>query len=82
MSWLFGVGKDQGPPVVPQNPYLPPLPPGDGGDDKNKGGDQGQGGDKGSSKMQSYSFDSAALERAAKAAQELEKSCEYILEIG
>lgn len=78
MSWLFGVGKDQNPPQVPQNPFLPPMPPpGDGGDDQNKGG-QGQGGDnKGSSRSETYSFDSAALERAASAAKELEKSSKY-----
>ncbi|XP_005109167.1 ATPase family AAA domain-containing protein 3-A [Aplysia californica] len=61
MSWLFG-GKNP-----PQNaggfPQIP-LPPPDGSD----------GGDKGKKSQMEYSFDSSALERAAKAAKELENS--------
>ena len=61
MSWLFGMNKGQGgnPPQLP----LPPFPPD--GDDK---------GGKDKTKMDAYRFDSAALERAAKAAKELEAS--------
>ncbi|KAK2150461.1 hypothetical protein LSH36_404g02037 [Paralvinella palmiformis] len=70
MSWLFGLNKGQNvPDVPPQFPGLPPPPPGDSGSGKD--GDQGQ---SGSSKMEAYRFDSAALERAAKAAKELESS--------
>lgn len=61
MSWLFGSGKP--PPIPPNFPGQPGG--GDGSDDK--GG--------GKSRSDAYSFDSAALERAAKAAQTLERSC-------
>ncbi|XP_063223934.1 ATPase family AAA domain-containing protein 3 [Bacillus rossius redtenbacheri] len=61
MSWLFGYKSSQPPPGIPQFP----LPPGDGGDDKDK---------KGKSDMEAYRFDSSALERAARAAKELEQS--------
>lgn len=62
MSWLFGMGGGgQGPPSVP-------LPPSDGKD----GPDPPKPLTK--SEMESYRFDSAALERAAQAARELEKS--------
>ena len=72
MSWLFGMNKGQN---VPEFPPQFPLPPPDGGaDDGKKGSDTSQGQlDK--SKMDAYRFDSAALERAAKAAKDLEKSC-------
>ncbi|KAK0056454.1 ATPase family AAA domain-containing protein 3-A [Biomphalaria pfeifferi] len=63
MSWLFG-SKSQ-PPSTVGFPQVPP-PPGAGGSD----GDDGK---KRNSKME-YSFDSSALERAAKAAKELESS--------
>lgn len=77
MSWLFGMGKEQNiPDVAPQFP-LPPPPPG--------GGDDGDGKDGGSntkegqkSQMDAYRFDSAALERAAKAAKDLESSSKYM----
>ena len=69
MSWIFGVGKNQNTPDL-SSLGLPPPPPDDGG----KGG--GKGGDK-SSKMEAYRFDSAALERAAQAAKDLEKSSKY-----
>lgn len=69
MSWLFGMNKGQN---VPEFPPQFPLPPPDGGDDGKKGTDsQGQ---LDKSKMEAYRFDSAALERAAKAAKDLEKS--------
>ncbi|XP_076472724.1 ATPase family AAA domain-containing protein 3-like [Babylonia areolata] len=75
MSWLFGVGnKGQGDP--PQFP-VPPSSVGPGGD---AGGEDGKGGKGGGffggsgKQMDAYRFDSAALERAAKAAKELEQS--------
>jgi len=61
MSWLFGSGKP------------PPLPPNFPGQPGEGGGSDGKGGDK--TRSDAYSFDSAALERAAKAAQTLERSC-------
>ena len=70
MSWLFGIGKDQTIPEVP--PQL--FPPAGGGDGDDKGGKSGDSGQGQASKMDAYRFDSAALERAAKAAKELEKS--------
>lgn len=67
MSWLFGMNKGQpGTGDIPGFP-LPPPPP-SGGDD-GKGGGDGKIGDK-----SGYRFDSAALERAAQAAKELESS--------
>ncbi|XP_022344766.1 ATPase family AAA domain-containing protein 3-like [Crassostrea virginica] len=64
MSWLFGMGSGgQGPPQVP----LPPS-----GGDANDGSTPQKPLTK--SEMEAYRFDSAALERAAKAAKELEKS--------
>ena len=73
MSWLFGLGKGSGGSETPDfSSFLPP-PPGDDGGDKGDGGK-----DKASSKMEAYRFDSAALERAANAAKELERSRELI----
>lgn len=66
MSWLFGMGKSEPPPNF-ANLGLPP-PPNTGGDGNDGKSSQGQ------SKMEAYRFDSGALERAAKAAKELEKS--------
>ena len=76
MSWLFGMNKKQEPPVFPQ-------PPSDGA--PGGGGGGGGGGQPGehtprpaaSSAMEAYRFDSSALERAAQAAKDLEKSGEY-----
>jgi ATPase family AAA domain-containing protein 3A/B len=79
MSWLFGLrkgGPEQGEHGVPDH---------SGGDNANVGGGAGGGREDGSrnakkgdaglpSMMDSYRFDSAALERAAKAARELESS--------
>jgi len=66
MSWLFGVKK--GPPSdVDLSAFQLPTPGGGGSDDKSKDS-QGQ------KTMEAYRFDSAALERAAQAAKELEKS--------
>ena len=71
MSWIFGLNKGQQGGVD-----LPPFPgsPGSGGD----GGDDKSADRQGQNKsMEAYRFDSAALERAARAAKELEKSREY-----
>ncbi|CAJ0931807.1 unnamed protein product, partial [Mesorhabditis belari] len=62
MSWLFGLNK--APPQMPAE--FSGAPPSQGGDDKSQPKD-----DK-SSRM-AYSFDSTALERAAKAARDLER---------
>lgn len=63
MSWLFGVKPTA------------PVPPPDGGQGAPPPG-QGppQGAARGDGSQFNYSFDSTALERAAKAAKELEKS--------
>ncbi|XP_046396665.1 ATPase family AAA domain-containing protein 3 [Ischnura elegans] len=65
MSWLFGLRKDQNMPT--DIPQFPSPPAGAGG-----GGDSGD--NSGKSKMEAYRFDSSALERAAKAAKDLEAS--------
>lgn len=60
MSWLFGYRGNQPPPEAPQIP----IPPAEGGgDDKNT-----------KKAMEAYRFDSSALERAAQAAKDLERS--------
>jgi ATPase family AAA domain-containing protein 3A/B len=66
MSWLFGVG--------PKQPtQLPQMPSTSGGDGPSADGSStGKSGSDGG--RMAYSFDSTALERAAKAAQDLEKS--------
>ncbi|EHB00405.1 ATPase family AAA domain-containing protein 3 [Heterocephalus glaber] len=68
MSWLFGInkgpkGEGTGPPLA-----LPPMPPGAEG-----GGDRGAG-DRPAPKDKWSNFDPTGLERAAKAARELEHS--------
>lgn len=63
MSWLFGYNKGQ--PVPPPIPGLPPPPPGGEGD-----------GDKNKPKDKWSNFDPTGLERAAKAARELDQSRE------
>ena len=70
MSWLFGVNK---PPPPGEEPPLIPGSPG-GGD--HGGGDDGGKDDTGDGKTAPVwrSFDPSGLERAAKAARELEKS--------
>ncbi|ESO07619.1 hypothetical protein HELRODRAFT_185441 [Helobdella robusta] len=67
MSWLFGLNKGSTPDF--SQFALPPPPSGgdEGGKDKGDKGSQGH-------VSESYRFDSAALERAAKAAKELERS--------
>ena len=75
MSWLFGLGG-QGQGQVPPNlnldiPGLPP--PGDGGAGGGGGAAGGEGGGKGGGPS-APDFNSGGLERAAKAAKELEQS--------
>ncbi|MGH0188303.1 UNVERIFIED_CONTAM: hypothetical protein FKN15_028903 [Acipenser sinensis] len=64
MSWLFGLNKGQAspPPALP----LPPPPVG------GEGGEGGEGGDKPKDKWSN--FDPTGLERAAKAARDLDQS--------
>ena len=71
MAWLFGGGTGQQPPIPPILGSLPPPPPGGGGDD---GKNKNEGQNTGETRMDAYTFDSKALERAAKAAKDLEKS--------
>lgn len=78
MSWLFGVNK---PPPPGEEPPLIPGSPG-GGDQG--GGDSGGKDDTGDGKTAPVwrSFDPSGLERAAKAARELEKSRKCIKNFG
>lgn len=79
MSWLFGYGRknEQGPDLS-QFGIQPPQPPASGA-----GGSGGDNPDdskltKSERKaMEAYRFDSSALERAAQAARELEKSSKF-----
>lgn len=64
MSWLFGMKQQQ--PQMP--PDLQPPSGGEGDPNQQSGGPQQAG-----SKV-SYSFDSTALERAARAAKDLERN--------
>jgi Domain of unknown function (DUF3523). len=64
MSWLFGYRGNQPPPEGTQIPTSPTEGGGGGGSD-----------DKSTKKgMEAYRFDSSALERAAQAAKDLERS--------
>eukprot|EP00112_Aurelia_sp_Birch-Aquarium-sp1_P013314 Seg282.9 transcript_id=Seg282.9/GoldUCD/mRNA.D3Y31 product="ATPase family AAA domain-containing protein 3-A" protein_id=Seg282.9/GoldUCD/D3Y31 len=83
MSWIFGVNKGgQEPPLIPQIPPLggaPGLPGAPGGFGPAAGGGDGGkddgGGDKSKSSPKAWSnFDPTGLERAAKAARELDRS--------
>ncbi|XGW09309.1 hypothetical protein V3C99_011537 [Haemonchus contortus] len=65
MSWLFGI-KPAPPPEIPAD-FNPPQ-----GGDSTDGASKGQQQQQQSSRM-AYSFDSTALERAAKAARDLER---------
>ena len=69
MSWLFGM--NQRPQDFSQF-VPPPSATGGGGGSDDSGRPEGSG--RGSGAMEAYRFDSAALERAANAAKELEKS--------
>lgn len=69
MSWLFGMNKNQPIPEAPQVPVLG----GDGGEGSAEGGAVAGESNTGY-RSDAYSFDSTALERAAKAAKDLESS--------
>ncbi|XP_030842964.1 ATPase family AAA domain-containing protein 3-B-like [Strongylocentrotus purpuratus] len=75
MSWLFGIKKDQPLAEAPQLPVLQDggaaAPTGGGKDGK---GDSGKGGGKGGGYDNFSNFDPSGLERAAKAARELDLS--------
>lgn len=66
MSWLFGMGSKQ--PDIPPD-FAASASPGSGAPDSTQQNGPSQAGSK-----VSYSFDSTALERAAKAAKELERN--------
>lgn len=71
MSWLFGYKTPQPPPEMAPGANIPSA-----------GGTGGSGADDErakleNKKMEAYRFDSTALERAAKAAKDLEKSRKY-----
>ena len=73
MSWLFGLNKGQSV-ELPEVPVLG-SEDGQGGGGSAGGGVQGIGGGGNDGyRSEAYSFDSTALERAAKAAKDLEKS--------
>ena len=75
MSWIFGVNK---PPAVGDAPPLLPVAPAGGGGDDQGGKDEGKDSNEGKGKKAVWqSFDPTGLERAAKAARELEKSRKY-----
>uniref|UniRef100_A0A914Z179 AAA+ ATPase domain-containing protein n=1 Tax=Panagrolaimus superbus TaxID=310955 RepID=A0A914Z179_9BILA len=67
MSWLFGMGSQK----AEMPPGFAPPPQGGNPSDPNQ---QQQAGDSATGSKVSYSFDSTALERAAKAAKELERN--------
>ena len=67
MSWLLGNRYKQD-----FQQYVPPAAGGDGGSDGTGDKPPGKAG-----ASDAYRFDSSALERAAAAARELEKSCNY-----
>lgn len=66
-SWLFGRRND---------PPSGVIPPASGGGDSGSGG--GENDDQLKKRMEAYRFDSAALERAAQAARDLEKSSKSV----
>lgn len=75
MSWLFGYGSKTPQPPPDLSGGLPPdgqAPPGAGG-----GGEPPNLTKAEKKAMEAYRFDSSALERAAQAARELEKSRKY-----
>lgn len=88
MDWIFGVGnKNRNDPQNISQLLGAALPPG--GEDPSKGGVAAAAGGGGASgtgtpaagAQTAYRFDSTALERAAAAAKELEKSSNKILSI-
>uniref|UniRef100_F1KXR6 ATPase family AAA domain-containing protein 3-B n=1 Tax=Ascaris suum TaxID=6253 RepID=F1KXR6_ASCSU len=72
MSWLFGMNRQQPPPMPPDFGAPSGAPQGEGDNKSGQGGDGARPPRDQGSKM-AYSFDSTALERAAKAARELER---------
>jgi len=68
MSWLFGLNKGQKSDIDLSSFQLPTGGSGEGSSDDKSKDSQGQ------KAMEAYRFDSAALERAAKAAKDLERS--------
>ncbi|XP_033642099.1 ATPase family AAA domain-containing protein 3-A-like [Asterias rubens] len=76
MSWLFGVGKPPPPQEAPQFPTLPEglFPGGTGGGDGGKKDDGDGSGEKSGVAGSWSNFDPTGLERAAKAAKDLDKS--------
>lgn len=76
MSWLFGIRKDQPLSEAPQLPTLQDAGVGapQGGGGKDGKGDGGAAGGKGAGYSNWSNFDPSGLERAAKAAGELDKS--------
>lgn len=75
MSWLFGM-KPSTPPAPPSDDRdIPSMASGGGGGGDGKGGSPpNKPPTKEDSTRMAYAFDSAALERAARAAKDLEKS--------
>jgi len=72
MSWLFGMNKNQ---PIPDAPQVPTLGGGEGGGEEGgEGAVAAVGSAEDGYRSEAYSFDSTALERAAKAAKDLEKS--------
>lgn len=84
MSWLFGINKqpDANPMQIPSSLSGEGGSAAAGGGDGDKSGLSGAHGGRGS-QMDAYRFDSSALERAAQAAKDLEKSAhaKHILEV-
>lgn len=74
MSWLFGLRKDPGTvgSVVPS-----PEGSGDDGNGQLPSSQQQRGAVGGTKSSEAYRFDSSALERAAQAAKDLEKSSNH-----
>ena len=79
MSWLFGVGKPPPPQEAPQFPTLPEglFPGGTGGGDGGKKDDGDGSGEKSGVAGSWSNFDPTGLERAAKAAKDLDKSRKF-----
>lgn len=77
MSWIFGYGKNtQQPPDLSQ--FGLGQPPASGGSGGSPDDPKPPNLTKGEKKaMEAYRFDSSALERAAQAARELERSSKY-----
>lgn len=68
MSWLFGYKSQTNLPPPPEDPNTPPSAGQQSGDQQLTKAER--------KAMEAYRFDSSALERAAAAARELEKSSE------